>query len=91
MDKLAGIIGLGIMGGAIARNLVERGWAIAGFDIDRAKCDALASAGVEIAASAADVARRAPVIMTSLPSPKAALDVAAEVAGAARRPASSPS
>jgi L-threonate 2-dehydrogenase len=81
MEKLAGIIGLGIMGGAIARNLVERGWVIAGFDIDRAKCDALASAGVEIAASAADVARRTPVIMTSLPSAKAALDVAKEVAG----------
>jgi L-threonate 2-dehydrogenase len=80
MDKIAGMIGLGIMGGAIARNLAERGWAVVGFDIAPAKCDALASAGVEIAASAADVARRAPVIMTSLPSPEAVLDVAVEVA-----------
>jgi putative dehydrogenase len=81
MEKIAGIIGLGIMGGAIARNLAERGWAVVGFDIDRAKCDALASGGVEIAASPADVAQRVPVIMTSLPNPKAVLDVAAEVAG----------
>jgi len=28
MDKTVGIIGLGIMGGAIAINLVERGWRI---------------------------------------------------------------
>ena len=27
-DRTVGIIGLGIMGGAIARNLVERGWAV---------------------------------------------------------------
>ena len=80
MNKIAGMIGLGIMCGAIARNLAERGWAIIGFDIDRAKCDALALAGIEIAVSPADVARAAPVIMTSLPSPKAVLDVAAEVA-----------
>jgi 3-hydroxyisobutyrate dehydrogenase-like beta-hydroxyacid dehydrogenase len=26
MDKTVGIIGLGIMGGAISRNLRERGW-----------------------------------------------------------------
>jgi 3-hydroxyacyl-CoA dehydrogenase len=26
-DRTVGIIGLGIMGGAIARNLIERGWA----------------------------------------------------------------
>ena len=80
MEKIAGIIGLGIMGGAIARNLAERGWAVAGFDIDPAKCDALALAGIEIAASAADVARATPIIMTSLPSAEAVLDVAAEVA-----------
>ena len=28
MDKTVGMIGLGIMGGAIARNLVERGWTV---------------------------------------------------------------
>ncbi len=34
MDKTVGIVGLGIMGSAIARNLVERGWRVIGFDID---------------------------------------------------------
>ena len=37
MDKTVGIVGLGIMGGAIARNLVERGWQVIGFDVDPAK------------------------------------------------------
>jgi 3-hydroxyisobutyrate dehydrogenase-like beta-hydroxyacid dehydrogenase len=80
MDKVAGIVGLGIMGGAIARNLVERQWSVVAFDIDSAKCEAAKSAGVEIATSPAGVARRAPIIMTSLPSPSAAFAVAEEIA-----------
>ncbi|WP_088342718.1 MULTISPECIES: NAD(P)-dependent oxidoreductase [Rhodomicrobium] len=86
MDKTVGIIGLGIMGGAISRNLAERGWTVIGYDIDRAKCDALASAGIQIADSPADAARRAPVIMTSLPSPRAVLAVAEDIAGSGAPP-----
>ena len=37
MDKTVGMIGLGIMGGAIARNLVERGWRVIGYDTDAAR------------------------------------------------------
>jgi 3-hydroxyisobutyrate dehydrogenase-like beta-hydroxyacid dehydrogenase len=37
MNKRVGVIGLGIMGGAIARNLKERGWVVIGYDIDPAK------------------------------------------------------
>ena len=36
MNKTVGIVGLGIMGGAIARNLLERGWTVIGSDIDLA-------------------------------------------------------
>ena len=36
MNRTVAIVGLGIMGGAIARNLVERGWRVIGFDIDAA-------------------------------------------------------
>ena len=46
MDKTVGMVGLGIMGSAIARNLVERGWRVIGFDIDAARCAELALAGV---------------------------------------------
>ena len=81
MDKIVGIIGLGIMGGAIARNLVERGWRVIGFDTDAARCAELCLAGVTVAEDAARVARDAPIIMTSLPSPEAVEDVARTIAG----------
>ena len=60
MDKTVGIVGLGIMGGAIARNLVERGWHVIGFDTDAAKRAELAAAGVIIADSVAQVAATRP-------------------------------
>lgn len=86
MDKTVGIVGLGIMGSAIARNLVERGWRVIGFDIDAARCAELALANVTIADDAGQVARSAPVIMTSLPDPAAVEDVARSIAASAAPP-----
>ena len=80
MDKTVGIIGLGIMGGAIARNLVERGWRVIGFDTDAARRSELRAAGVEIGADVGQVARHAPILMTSLPTPAAVDDVAQRIA-----------
>ena len=80
MDKTVGIVGLGIMGGAIARNLVDRGWRVIGFDTDAAKRAELAAANVIIADNIAQVARDAPVIMTSLPTPAAVETVAKAIA-----------
>ena len=81
IDRTVGIIGLGIMGGAIARNLVERGWTVVGFDIELSRRSELALAGVTIADGASAVASRTPVIMTSLPHADAAYAVAREIAG----------
>jgi L-threonate 2-dehydrogenase len=80
MDKTVGIVGLGIMGGAIARNLIERGWRVIGFDTDAARRAELAQAGVTIASGVDRVARDAAIIMTSLPSPAAVEDVAHGIA-----------
>ncbi len=66
-----GIIGLGIMGGAIARNLAAAGWRITGYDIEAGRCRELAAAGVEIAKDAGELAGRVPTILTSLPNPDA--------------------
>lgn len=87
MNKMVGIVGLGIMGGAIARNLVERGWRVIGFDVDPARNAELAQTNVQIAGNVADLARDAPVIMTSLPTPAAVQRVAREIvaAGQTRR------
>jgi putative dehydrogenase len=80
MDKIVGIVGLGIMGGAIARNLIDRGWRVVGFDVDPARCAELAQADVVIASDVAQLTREAPVIMTSLPSPAAVEEVAHAIA-----------
>jgi putative dehydrogenase len=80
MDKTVGIVGLGIMGGAIARNLIERGWRVIGFDIEATKRSELASAKVVIADSLEVLTRDAPVIMTSLPTPAAVEAVAKTIA-----------
>lgn len=86
MSKTVGMVGLGIMGSAISCNLVERGWRVIGFDTDAARRSEAAQAGVTIAADTAEVARDAPVIMTSLPSPTAVMDVAGIIAKSAPSP-----
>jgi 3-hydroxyisobutyrate dehydrogenase-like beta-hydroxyacid dehydrogenase len=86
-DKIAGILGLGIMGGAIAKNLAARGWTVIGFDVDTTKGAALARDGIKIAASVSEVAHDAAIVLTSLPNPAAAETVANDIAasGAAQR------
>jgi putative dehydrogenase len=86
MDKTVGIIGLGIMGGTIARNLVDRGWRVIGFDTDAARRAELASANVTIADGVAQVARDTPIIMTSLPSAAAVEQVAQAIADSGQTP-----
>jgi L-threonate 2-dehydrogenase len=82
-----GVVGLGIMGGAFAENLLAAGWPVVGYDIAVARRRALARAGVEIAVDAGDLACKAPVIVLSLPTSAAlAATVAAIVeAGVPRR------
>jgi L-threonate 2-dehydrogenase len=86
MDKTVGIVGLGIMGGAIARNLVDRGWRVIGFDTDAAKRAELRAAKVIIADSVEQLTRDAPVIMTSLPTPAAVESVAKAIANSGQSP-----
>jgi putative dehydrogenase len=86
MNKIVGIIGLGIMGGAIARNLVDRAWRVIGFDIEATRRAELGLAGVTIAADVGQVVRDAPVVMTSLPTPEAVADVAQTIAKSGQSP-----
>lgn len=81
-----GIIGLGIMGGAFARNLIADGWNVAGVDPDPARRKEMAKAGVAVSDSVKDLVAEVPVVITSLPSPKALHAVAQEIADAKARP-----
>lgn len=77
-----GVIGLGIMGGAFAKNLVAAGWRVIGYDISAAKRRQAKRAGVELVNDAAEVAAEAPIILTSLPKPQALMDTVQRIAAA---------
>ena len=77
-----GVIGLGIMGGAFAKNLAAAGWRVVGYDISAARRREAQRAGVTIAKNAADVAAQVPTILTSLPHPRALMETARKIAAA---------
>jgi len=66
-----GFLGLGMMGGNMARRLVSRGYAVTGYDIDATRMKQASDAGVKTAASPARVAEAADVILSSLTDPAA--------------------
>ncbi len=86
-DKTVGIIGLGIMGSAIAQNLVEAGFRVLGFDTSSARTAAMAAMGVDIMATVADLAQNTRLILTSLPN-EAALEATVAALVAASTPMS---
>jgi 3-hydroxyisobutyrate dehydrogenase-like beta-hydroxyacid dehydrogenase len=77
------VIGVGIMGSAIARNLIASGFAVGGFDTDPARLSELSAMGGVPAGSAVEAACGAGFVLTSLPT-VAALE--ATVAGLAAVP-----
>jgi 3-hydroxyisobutyrate dehydrogenase-like beta-hydroxyacid dehydrogenase len=85
MQQSVGMIGLGIMGSAMASNLAKAGFRVVGYDVvagarrEHKRADGVA------ARSNADVARRANVVVTSLPSAGALADVVEEIRAAKRR------
>ena len=62
-----GFIGLGVMGGPMAANLVEAGFSVTGFNRSPAKVERLVAAGGRGAASAAEAVEGADVVITMLP------------------------
>jgi len=80
-----GVIGLGIMGGAFAKNLVAAGWRVVGYDTSAARRREAKRTGVKIAGNAAEVAAAVPTILTSLPKPQALADTVRSIAAARLR------
>lgn len=64
-----GFIGVGKMGEPFVRRLLGAGHAVHIFDLDQAALDRLAAMGAVRETSAVAVAKAAPVLMTSLPTP----------------------
>jgi 3-hydroxyisobutyrate dehydrogenase len=70
-----GFIGLGNMGAPMAANLVRAGHTVTGFDLVPAALQALADVGGKTAASAAEAAKNAEVVITMLPEGRQVRDV----------------
>jgi 3-hydroxyisobutyrate dehydrogenase len=68
MARRVGIVGIGIMGTAMMRNLVTDGFEVVGYDIAEQAMARLAKAGGITAASPRDVAEKADIVITSVPS-----------------------
>ena len=79
-----GIVGLGIMGGALARNLMADGLAVRGYDIDATRFGTL-KPGLVATSSAAEAAQGAELVLTSLPSIKALDETVASLLAAKPR------
>jgi 3-hydroxyisobutyrate dehydrogenase-like beta-hydroxyacid dehydrogenase len=75
MKKAVGVVGLGIMGSAMAANLARAGFAVYGFDVAKKRIP-----GVKIT-PLRDLGHNAPVIITSLPSAEALHDTAKKLEG----------
>lgn len=80
MSEPIGVVGLGVMGSAMARNLMEAGHLVLGFDIDPGKLSTFSDIGGEPATSAGEVASVSDLVIFSLPTTSALASVAAEVA-----------
>ena len=65
----AAVLGTGIMGSAMARNLLAAGVPTTVWDRSAASTTPLAEAGAEVAASAPEAVREARIVITMLPTP----------------------
>jgi 2-hydroxymethylglutarate dehydrogenase len=68
MSIKVGVVGLGVMGGAFAGHLLDAGFEVAGYDPENGMYKKFKGKALRRAASPADVAKGAQLIMTSLPN-----------------------
>jgi len=67
MSEILGFIGLGVMGKPMAGHLIKAGFPVVVHNRSRSKVDELVALGAKGAASPAEVARQATVVITMLP------------------------
>src|ERR1700682_1385904 len=79
-----GFVGLGKMGRPMTQRLLAAGHTVHVFNRSRAAVEALVAEGAKAADSAAQVAQRADVVMSALPTPDSVQSVFTEMAAVAR-------
>jgi len=85
MNESIGLIGLGLVGKAMAERMTTKGFELLGFDIDYSKCHELEKLGGKPARSAAEVAESAGRIILSLPDTSVVDEVVREILKASPR------
>ena len=76
-----GFLGLGVMGGPMARNLVKAGYPVVGFDTDERRLGKFAAAGGKPAMSVAEAGAAGEVVLLSLPTGDVVRDVVMGASG----------
>lgn len=76
-----GVIGVGIMGSAMASNLLQAGHRVTGFDVDATRTAGLVDRGLLVAPGAVDVAATSEIVIFSLPSSEALRAVTEDLSG----------
>jgi 2-hydroxy-3-oxopropionate reductase len=79
--ELMGFIGVGVMGGRMARRLLERGFPLIIHDVNAAALKPLVKLGARVARSPREVANRAGVVFASVPTPAILREVVLGAAG----------
>lgn len=79
-----GLIGLGLLGSAIAERLLKSGSQLVGFDVSETQREAFQQRGGEVAASSAAVAARCDTLLLSLPDSRVVREVIDSVADSLR-------
>src|SRR5271167_4432325 len=75
MKPTVGLIGLGLMGGPMAQNLLRAGFPLVVWNRTKAKSDDLVSAGAKFAADPREVAAQSDVLITIVSDPPALEEV----------------
>jgi putative dehydrogenase len=78
-----GVVGLGIMGGAIVEHIARTSEAVYGYDIDPHARDRARLVGVHVTEDVSTLAQSCAIVLTSLPSFAAATSVVGDIAAAA--------
>ena len=75
MNRTIGFVGLGLMGSGMARNLIEAGFRVIGYDLDSEKVAAFTAPGDHKSEDPGAMAAHADVIILSLPNSNVVNDV----------------
>lgn len=78
MAARVGVIGLGTMGGAIARHLLDARFSVSGYDVSAARAREFGAHGGMASSSVAQLVASTDIVITSLPSEHALDDVVIE-------------